>query len=140
MPTTPDTPDSYGYNHANSQFGELYYTQLSGTVGGPIAAGPFSNLQIDTYWSGTEYAAIPASAWFFFFNSIPNNANSGYQTSTYKDAQHFVWAVTPGDVNVVAPLPSTVWLFASALVGMTGVSSLRKVLYNGIFGNTAQSN
>jgi hypothetical protein len=71
---------TYGYNLANSEMGHLYYTSL-GNLGYVATNGtnpqsgwglkntsPFSNLQADFYWSGTEYSPNPGLAWYFLFH------------------------------------------------------------------------
>ena len=111
LPTQPD--QNYGFNITNSQLGELFYNELGGTAGSPIPSGPFSNGQAYTYWSGTEYAAIPSGAWLFY-------SNNGYQDNHLKFTQVYVWAVSPGQVNAV-PIPGAVWLFGAGLLGLLGL-------------------
>lgn len=69
--------------------------------------GPFSNLQPDYYWSGTEYVPNINLAWNFnFLNGLQSNGN-------ISDALHAA-AVRPGDIATV-PVPGAVWLFGGAL-------------------------
>ena len=77
--------------------------------------GPFSNLQPDRYWSGTEYAPYTVSTWNFSFYS-------GNQYAFDKSMpNYYALAVRPGDVATV-PVPAAVWLFGSGLLGLVGVA------------------
>jgi hypothetical protein len=122
LPTTPDTNSSYGYNQTSSQIAQLYTTELGFGIlgifgnnlsGGQKNIGPFSNVQANTYWSGTENnASDPRYAWDF-------NNSDGYQYSNSKFYQFYAWAVSPGQVSAV-PIPGAVWLFGSAITGLIG--------------------
>ena len=93
-----------------SEMGHLY------NVDGITAAapGPFSNVQSNRYWSGTEFAPSTDNAWYFnFFN--------GLQGVSDKNDNLFAWAVQSGDVSAV-PVPAAVWLFGSGLLGLIGVA------------------
>ena len=71
-------------------------------------AGPFSNLQTDSYyWFGTESAVGSSSAWIFHFGA-------GDQSYADKPSTYSAWAVRPGDIAPV-PVPGAVWLFGGAL-------------------------
>jgi hypothetical protein len=71
--------------------------------------GPFTNVGIDFYWSGTTYAPNPSAAWHFYFPIGGEFGPSGKNNTTL-----YVWPVRPGDIGVV-PIPAAVWLFGSAL-------------------------
>ena len=73
--------------------------------------GLFTNVVSNAYWSGTEFAPVPTSAWVF-------GLGNGSQAATSKDGALFALAVRSGDVGVV-PIPASVWLFGSAL-GLLG--------------------
>jgi len=79
---------------------------------------PFSNVRTNHYWSATEVATIPTSAWFFHFNS-------GTQSHISKGTGKFAWAVQSGNVGAV-PIPAAVWLFGSGLLGLIGVARRKK--------------
>jgi hypothetical protein len=146
LPTTTDTGalgcnDTYsgtdcGYNvnTATSEMAHLYYDELGNlspyeTNGndrsglqsvnwGLVNTGPFSNLQFNYYWSGTEDATNPTDfAWTFYFGI-------GYQTTTPKDGNTFAWAVRDGDVAAV-PEAST-WTMLLAGLGLIGVAARRR--------------
>jgi len=70
--------------------GYLYYVSLGNVAGGPLTnAGPFTGIQANDYWSGTEYAPNTVSAWFFFFFN-------GFQNNNKKENYYYAWAVRPG--------------------------------------------
>jgi hypothetical protein len=101
-------------NDNGSQLGELFYSELGGTVFISIPSGPFSNVQAyGFYWSGTEYAGYPSVAWLF-------SAYNGGQGNYTKSGQFYAWAVSPGQVNAV-PVPGAVWLFGTGLLGLLGL-------------------
>ncbi|WP_347987737.1 DUF1566 domain-containing protein [Methylomonas sp. AM2-LC] len=108
----PTSNPVFGYDNG-SQLGELFYNELGGTAGSSIPSGPFSNVQAYVYWSGTEYAAYPGYAWYFY-------TVYGYQNLSYKDFQFYAWAVSPGQVNAV-PVPGAVWLFGTGMLGLLGL-------------------
>ena len=70
-----------GYYFTNSEMGHLYYTELGNPgyrymSGGSCQTnldyglqntGPFQNLIVSNYWSGTEYSDDPPHAWYFYF-------------------------------------------------------------------------
>ncbi len=102
-----------GYNVTGSEMGHLFYEELGNTAAVPISnTGPFLNLSTvqgwSEYWSGTEYAPVPSSAWDFYFYY-------GSQSSNNKLATNYAWAVRDGDVAVV-PAP------AAVLLGSIGLS------------------
>ncbi len=117
LPTTlnPDascsTPsNSTGFNCTGSEMGHL-----SNVVG--ISAGipgQFSNVLSADYWSATEFAPNPNSAWSF-------NMGFGVQNAFNKSTNLFAWAVQSGDVSAV-PVPAAVWLFGSGLLAMLGLA------------------
>jgi len=77
--------------------------------------GPFTHLQDGNYWSGTERALDPISAWDFHFFEI----YYGDQDWSSKYFAHYAWAVRPGDVAV--PEPASMGLVGSVLVGVVGL-------------------
>jgi hypothetical protein len=93
--------------------GNIAYYDTSGS--GPQSGwglantGPFTNLQSNYYWSGTEYAPRTVGAWRF-------NFNTGNQGNFFKSSNGYALAVRSGDVAAsVVPVPAAVWLFGSAL-------------------------
>jgi hypothetical protein len=135
LPTTVDKPAVWGYdgtttagyNITTSEMGYMYYVNL-GNLGAFAKdgtaqtgwespnVGPFINLGPgEAFWSGTEYSADPANAWWFFFAG----GQQGYVPKDYEYAGS-AWAVRDGDVSTV-PIPGAVWLFGSGLIGLAGL-------------------
>jgi hypothetical protein len=103
----------------DSEMGNLYYNVLGNAAGGPLTnTSPFSNVQSNHYWSSTEVAPNPSSAWFFGFNS-------GSQSHISKGVGKFGWAVQSGNVGAV-PVPGAVWLFGSGLIGLLGLARRKR--------------
>ena len=70
----------------DNEMGYLYWEEGIS----PFTPGPFSNIQSDAYWSGTEYDAL--GAWDFTFNSGVTGWDS-------KFLSFFAWPVHDGDVE-----------------------------------------
>jgi hypothetical protein len=124
-----------GYNVApgTGEMSQLFYSTLGNPGGfntagvgqpcnttGPnfclFNTGPFANVQVGTYWSGTQLATNTASAWF-------NRFTNGNQNVTNKAVPYFAWAVRTGDIALV-PVPAAAWLFGGAL-GLLGLARRR---------------
>ncbi len=111
--TCATPPPSFGVNCTNSELGHMYYTELGGTVHDPLGPhpapgpGPFTNLQGDGYWSGTEFDATDAY--------VLNFGYSGAQAADNKTIGYFAWAVRDGDP---VPVPATAWLFVTGLIAL----------------------
>ena len=120
-----------GYNvvTANSEMAYLFYVELGNksyynTAGvGPQAGwgltntGPFTDLQADYYWSGTELASNTSFAWLFFFyngSQLPYTEVNGF----------YALAVSPGDVGAV-PEADT-WAMLLAGLGLVGAATRRR--------------
>jgi hypothetical protein len=138
LPTTTDTGTSgcnysnngtdCGFNSTGSEMSHLFYTELgnkgySNTSGaaqsgfGLVNKGPFTNFQSYLYWSGTEYAPDPLSAWAF--NTLYGNQGvSGKANSLY------ALAVRPGQVAAV-PEPDTLAMLLAGL-GLVGAAARRR--------------
>ena len=109
-----------GYNCTGGELNGLFVTDLGnkanesvlnqvGDTAEQIAnLALFSNVRSHYYWSGTEYAPNPLSAWLFstFFGSQYNDA---------KSYALFAVAVRPGDVAASVPEPQTLALALLAL-------------------------
>lgn len=68
--------------------------------------GPFSNMQSFGYWSGTEYAPLPANAWSFY-------TSYGLQGTASKASSDLsVWPVRGGrsTASLVLPKPFQRWV------------------------------
>jgi hypothetical protein len=84
----------------------------NGNTGGQANVGLVKNLQSYAYWSGAEYSQGYGNDWNF-------DTSHGNQVNGCLHCQLYAWAVRPGDVSAV-PVPGAVWLFGSALLGLSG--------------------
>ena len=96
------------------------YLSIWNDVGVSLAnlQAQFDVVQSFGYWSGTEYAPNPASAWDFF-------TVVGFQSYDSKDSALYAVAVRPGDVAASVPEPQTLALALLAL-GATVVARRRR--------------
>ena len=87
----------------------------------PMNTGPFSGLdQSGIYVSGTEYTLDTNSVWQI---SLSVNRTPGSIGISLKNYTSFnAWAVHDGDVASLVPVPATVWLFGSGLIGLIGIA------------------
>lgn len=125
LPATPPPPDngctippiSGGTGCTASELGHMYYGELGGTFVNPAVPssvpgpGPFTNLQADGYWSGTEFDAT--FAW------VLNFGFSGQQAADQKILGYYAWAVRDGDVAAI-PAPGAAWLLGTGLLALIG--------------------
>jgi hypothetical protein len=116
-PLTNTPPEfSFGVGCTNSELGHMYYTELGGTVHNPLGPhaapgpGPFTNIQADGYWSGSDFDSGNAYVVNFGF--------SGAQAADGKSIGYYAWAVRDGDVAV--PAPGAAWLFSAGLLALAG--------------------
>jgi len=137
-PTTTDGTDGGwrdGSGNAVSEMGHMNYVAL-GNLGicdptlppctlqdgyGLKNTGPFSNIELGNYWTGTE---LNSSSVFSF------GYGNGGQVISPKDLFGFAWAVRLGDVSAV-PVPAAVWLFGSGMVALLGVARRKKIRKRG---------
>ncbi|MCK5662836.1 MAG: hypothetical protein KAI17_05080, partial [Thiotrichaceae bacterium] len=137
----------YNVDTAGSEMAYMWYNILSGTPSydtngvwepdsgftGAIGADGVEifNLQGDTdnngsdfYWTGTSIPRWNDCCAFTF------HAGWGLQNYDDKDGsdqEYFAWAVRSGDVAAV-PIPGTVWLFSSGLMGLLGYSRRKQAI------------
>jgi hypothetical protein len=104
------------------EFNHLFYDELGGTTSTPLTGnvGLFSNIQ-GVYWTGEQRDT--SSAYVFYFG---NGDLAGTRDWAFKSGTVSVWAVHDGNISAV-PLPATVWLFASGMVGLFGLARRRRV-------------
>lgn len=160
LPTTTDigatgcnwaysgTDCGYNVDPASSEMAHLFMTELGNksvidTAGVPVNyenynqlfnRGPFSNLQSDFYWSGTEDASYPNQAWVFHtshnYQGIAGY-NPWYDPScgffgmcvTY----YYALAVHPGDVAAVPEAQAYALMLAG--LGLIGWRARRRGLF-----------
>ena len=83
--------------------------------------GPFTGIQSDKrYWSSSERPANPVNdaKTFSFVVGNPGDASKQFN-------ELYAWAVHDGDVGLV-PIPASVWLFVSGLLGLMGMAGRKK--------------
>ncbi|MBZ0070843.1 MAG: DUF1566 domain-containing protein [Gammaproteobacteria bacterium] len=111
-------------NCTGSELGHLFYNELGGVAGYSLTTTHNDNYYLFTnivfnYWSGTIYSSLGNSyAWSFSSTGRQGAQGMG---SPYLHA----WAVRDGDVAAIpsmVPLPTAVWLFASGLLALAGMS------------------
>ncbi len=107
----------------DNEYGHLYHYGAGTTLGSGItqnSPGPFSNIQHDDYWSGTEFGPNPDRAWVWRFVG-------GSMDPHLKEEElfHYAWAVRDGDVGAV-PIPAAVWLCSSGLIGLLGIARRKR--------------
>ena len=119
-----------GYNCTGGELSGLFVTDLGnkanqsvlnqvGDTAEQIAnLALFSNVYSNVYWSGTENAPTPDSAWTF-------GSGDGYQVNYFKDDPLVAVAVGPGDAAAAVPEPQTLALALLAL-GATVVARRRR--------------
>lgn len=126
----PTSNAVYGYDGtAGNELGQLFYKELNGTSKYNTPNMPDSSFFINekayAYWSGTEYAGTryatnPLLAWFFdTYRGVQDTNTKGGGSAGYLNKM-YAWAVSPGQVSAVTPvpLPSAVWLMGGCLLGL----------------------
>ncbi len=134
----------FGYTIPNSELRHMYYANL-GNLGfctpnnadpagcveqkdvdnipiwGLKNTGPFTNLQSNIYWSGTDasYLCTGCNLAMLFSNE------SGGQSYDWKTKEFHAWAVRDGDVAPPVPLPAAAWLLLSGLGGLAALGRRR---------------
>ncbi|MEI7869240.1 MAG: DUF1566 domain-containing protein [Candidatus Methylumidiphilus sp.] len=113
---TADPTCGANYNCTNSELGHLYYTEGGLTQGQNITSSAylaqfFTNMQNNSYWSGTEFAPNPNWAWFL-------ETYNGYQNDDVKSTSLYAWAVHSGDVGGGGSVPEP------GIIGLMGIGAL----------------
>jgi len=97
-------PDE-GYHHTGNEMQHMFYTELGVTAtnsiltGDPAKLALFKNMQLEQYWSNTEYSRWPGQGYAANFNTV--DGWQGYQPKSYLS-----YAVAVRGVSVV-PEPET---------------------------------
>ena len=112
-----DSGNSYGYNCKGSELGHLFYTeggltQSQNINSSVVLSNLFINMQNSIYWSSTEFAPNPLSAWMFV-------TDDGFQYFDGKAGfNHYAWAVRDGDVGAGSSVPEP------GIIGLMGIGAL----------------
>ena len=119
---TDGTGPCLGYN-CGSELGYLFYQELGGVTDQSLITTHnanfllFSNIQGNTYWSGTK-CGTTSSGWYV------SNTN-GFQNCSNNDFSiGYGWAVRTGDVAAV-PEPGMIWLLLAGGLGWVGTKARR---------------
>lgn len=105
------------------EMAHLFYGEFQGTFNSSVflSSDPnsyldlFSNLQNFWYWYTEEYQPNTVNAWCFSMQvggTCANDKTNGF----------YAWAVLDGNASLV-PIPATIWLFASGLIGLFGFAN-----------------
>ena len=112
-----------GQNCTDSEYGHMFYNNMDATAFSTILAGSnaanialFTNIQESFYWS--ELFSLDLTLAFVF------GIHNGLQGAFLLNEEHYAWAVRSGDVAAV-PVPASLWLFGSALIGLVGLNKRR---------------
>ena len=102
------------------------YRSIWNDVGSSLAGlqAQFDGLQSGPYWSGTDFAPDPGTAWLFSIAS-PFGPNDGDLDIRVQDLTLYAVAVRAGDVTASVPEPQTLALALLAL-GATVVARRRR--------------
>ncbi|OHX37837.1 hypothetical protein BJL95_04495 [Methylomonas sp. LWB] len=120
LPSAGSNPQS-GYNINNTAFEKLFYNELGGARSYNIPnTDTFTNERTYAYWLDTEDTSNTDYAWLFF-------TNRGYQGNYLNNFKGFAWAISPGQISTVVPvpLPSAAWFMGSGLLGLAGMKRRR---------------
>jgi len=112
----------HGYVCTESEMGNLFYNSLGNTALFLSNTGPFNNIQTYFYWSAREFENLTSDAWSF-------DMGTGLQHYYGKTTNFSAWAVHDGDISAavsIVPIPASIWLFGSGLLGLIGLAKRRK--------------
>ncbi|MDH5573478.1 MAG: VPLPA-CTERM sorting domain-containing protein [Gammaproteobacteria bacterium] len=120
------------------ELGHLFYSELGGSQGSHIFNSSdadlnlFSNIQanidpfISFYWTSTETVELTLLSGPVY-RPQAFSFDDG-KITLYPSSENYAWAVRDGDVAAV-PLPSSIWLLFSGLIGLAGLSKRNKLSF-----------
>jgi hypothetical protein len=113
-------PDE-GYNHTGNEMQHMFYVEIGAKAtqsiltGDPAKLALFKNMQLEQYWSNTEYQRWPGQGYAGNFNTI--DGWQGYQPKGYMS-----YAVAVRGVDVVAiPEPENYLMMLAGLCAIVSV-------------------
>ena len=119
---------SYLRDCTGGEIGHLYFEEIGASRGSSVFSVSdttnldlFMNVQDYVYWTSlvdNRYPSSDPGAIGFVFSS-------GAQNDFWQRNDFFAWAVHDGDIGAV-PIPATVWLFGTGIIGLIGFSKRRK--------------
>ncbi|MEF8723418.1 MAG: hypothetical protein V5B30_12710 [Candidatus Accumulibacter delftensis] len=113
-----------GYHDTSGRWGTSFGVHGDSAFGGQNDVGLVINLQGGEYWVGDEFGISLAGT-----NNWTLSMNTGNHYANRDSYLLYAWAVRDGDVAVSAvPIPATIWLFSSGLIGLIGFAR-RKTQY-----------
>ncbi|HHZ94212.1 MAG TPA: DUF1566 domain-containing protein [Flavobacteriales bacterium] len=119
LPSKKKTSDPFvetciGYNCDDTEMAFMFYVNLGGDGGATKLTGdqgPFVNIRPE-YWADIVVDSE---------HSINYHFSDGIQFTHPNYNEFAVWAVMDGDIGAV-PIPASVWLFCSGLLGLFGAT------------------
>ncbi|MFQ5635315.1 MAG: DUF1566 domain-containing protein [Gammaproteobacteria bacterium] len=131
--STQDSGFGLGFWCSGSEFGHLFYTEMSGTTGmtAPPGTAPIGNVPAFQLFSNIERLSFPSAYWTgtslnASFKWIFDWGNAEQKLLT-KSSLIYVWPVMNGDVGAGSvPVPGAAWLFVSSLLLLPGIARRRR--------------
>ncbi|MDD2800134.1 MAG: VPLPA-CTERM sorting domain-containing protein [Methylococcales bacterium] len=119
-------------NPTDSQFSELFYIELGGTISSDIPnSNYFINEQAWVYWMDAEltnpsYDIASAYASIFMTDVYSEYDHSWLSSAPKQTSYAHAWVASPGNLAAV-PVPGAVWLFGTGLAGLIGSRHRRRI-------------
>lgn len=122
VPASPHWICNPGVSPGSSELENLFKQTLGDTGGAQFNTGPFSNVQLGAYWTGTADPNVSSSPPIYTYNdsSLVHYAYSQYTSTIY------AWAVHDGDLAAPVPEPTTALMLFAGLGLITAVVGTRR--------------
>jgi len=118
--------DPIGFNCSAGELVHLFYSELGGVAGSSLSTSLdpdvtlFDPIPDGVFWTSTENPGN--SSELYTLGTI-----NGFQNSTSKSfTLGRAWIVRSGGADTVVPLPASVWLLLTGLIGAFGRSRIRQ--------------